>query len=305
VDQSPVDSVRARALAATVLRWYAGAARDLPWRRPEAGAWAVLVSEVMLQQTPVARVLPEYLAWMERWPTPSALADAAAGEAVRMWGKLGYPRRALRLHACAVAIVSRHGGEVPAALDALLVLPGVGEYTARAVASFAFRQRHPVVDTNVRRVVARAVLGNGDAGPPSTTRDLAALEPLVPKAPERAARFAVATMELGALICTARAPQCGICPLRSQCAWLEAGSPPYDGPRRAGQRFEGTDRQVRGRLLDVLRASDSPVTEAALDACWAESVQRNRALDALIADGLIDPLPDGTYALPGHNGSSD
>jgi A/G-specific adenine glycosylase len=299
MNQPPGDLARARALATTVLRWYAAAARDLPWRRPDAGAWAVLVSEVMLQQTPVARVLPEYLAWMERWPTPTALAQAPAGDAVRMWGKLGYPRRALRLHACAVAIVSQHGGEVPDDLAALLALPGVGEYTARAVASFAFRQRHPVVDTNVRRVVARAVLGHGDAGPPSTVRDLAALEPLVPQAPERAARFAVAMMELGAVICTARAPRCAVCPLRSQCAWLGAGSPPYDGPRRAGQRFEGTDRQVRGRLLDVLRTAESPVSQSALDACWAEPVQRNRALDGLIADGLIDPLPDGTFALPG------
>jgi A/G-specific adenine glycosylase len=301
VNQPPGDLARTRALADTVLRWYASSARDLPWRRADAGAWAVLVSEVMLQQTPVARVLPEYLAWMERWPTPSALAQATAGDAVRMWGKLGYPRRALRLHACAVAITAQHGGEVPADLGALLALPGVGEYTARAVASFAFRQRHPVVDTNVRRVVARAVLGQGDAGPPSTTRDLAAMEPLMPLSPERAARFAVAMMELGALVCTARSPQCGLCPLRSDCAWLAAGSPPYDGPRRAGQRFEGTDRQVRGRLLDVLRAAESPVPQSALDACWAQPVQRNRALGGLIADGLIDPLPDGTYALPGHS----
>jgi adenine-specific DNA glycosylase len=154
--------------ADAVLDWYEHAARDLPWRRPDATPWAVLVSELMLQQTPVARVLPAYEAWLRRWPAPPDCAAAPAGEAVRMWGKLGYPRRALRLHEAARAIVDRHGGVVPADLDELLALPGVGAYTARAVASFAYGRRHPVVDTNVRRVVARAVLGQGDAGPPST-----------------------------------------------------------------------------------------------------------------------------------------
>ena len=285
--------------ADTVLDWYARSARDLPWRRPDASPWAVLVSELMLQQTPVARVLPAYEAWLARWPTPAACAAEPAGEAVRMWGKLGYPRRALRLHEAARAVVDRHGGAVPEALEDLLALPGVGSYTARAVASFAFGQRHPVVDTNVRRVVARAVLGQGDAGPPSTARDLAAVEALVPAEPARAARFGVATMELGALVCVARGPRCGSCPVAATCAWRRAGCPPYAGPVKRPQRFAGTDRQVRGRLLDVLRAADGPVPAAALDAAWAEDVQRARALDGLVADGLVDPLPDGTYALPG------
>ena len=283
----------------TVLDWYAEHARDLPWRHPDAGPWAVLVSELMLQQTPVARVLPAYAAWLARWPTPAACAAEPAGEAVRMWGKLGYPRRALRLHAAAGAIVDRHGGAVPDDLDALLALPGVGAYTARAVASFAFGQRHPVVDTNVRRVVARAVQGQGDAGPPSTTRDLAAVAALLPVQPAVAARFGVAAMELGALVCTARAPRCGSCPVRGTCAWRAAGQPAYAGPVKRPQRFAGTDRQVRGLLLDVLRGAAGPVTRAALDRSWAEPVQRARALDGLVADGLVDPLPDGTYALPG------
>ena len=140
-----------------ILRWYADHQRDLPWRRPEASAWSVLVSELMLQQTPVARVLPMHEEWLERWPTPAGLAAEPAGEAVRAWGRLGYPRRALRLHAAAVAIVERHGGEVPDAYGDLIALPGVGDYTAAAVASFAFRQRHVVLDTNVRRVLARAL----------------------------------------------------------------------------------------------------------------------------------------------------
>ncbi|HST65814.1 MAG TPA: A/G-specific adenine glycosylase [Mycobacteriales bacterium] len=285
--------------ADAVLDWYERAARDLPWRRPDASPWAVLVSELMLQQTPVARVLPAYEAWLARWPTPASCAAEPAGEAVRMWGKLGYPRRALRLHEAARAIVDRHGGVVPAGLDELLALPGVGAYTARAVASFAYGRRHPVVDTNVRRVVARAVLGQGDAGPPSTTRDLAAVAALLPAEPARAARFGVASMELGALVCTARAPRCGACPVAARCAWRAAGSPPYAGPAKKPQRFAGTDRQVRGLLLDVLRAADGPVTQAALDRAWSDDVQRARALDGLIADGLLDPLPNGTYALPG------
>jgi A/G-specific adenine glycosylase len=285
--------------ADSVLDWYDTAARDLPWRRPGVSAWAVLVSELMLQQTPVARVLPAYEAWLARWPTPADCAAAPSGEAVRMWGKLGYPRRALRLHEAARTIVRRHGGVVPADLDELLALPGVGSYTARAVASFAYGRRHAVVDTNVRRVVARAVLGQGDAGPPSTARDLAAVEVLLPAAPARAARFGVAAMELGALVCTARAPRCADCPIVGSCAWRTAGCPPYAGPTKRPQRFAGTDRQLRGLLLDVLRAAEGPVPAGALDPVWSDHVQRARALDGLVADGLIDPLPDGTFALPG------
>ncbi|WP_073391677.1 HhH-GPD family protein [Jatrophihabitans endophyticus] len=294
-------SVPARAesaLAGPVLAWYDREARELPWREPGAGAWAVLVSEIMLQQTPVNRVLPAYAAWLARWPTPAALAAAAPGDAVRMWGRLGYPRRALRLHECARQLVARHDGIVPDDVDALLALPGIGAYTARAVAAFAYRQRHPVVDTNVRRVVARAVLGRGDPGPPATTRDLAAVEALLPADAERSARFGVALMELGALVCVARTPRCGSCPVAADCAWLAAGSPAYEGPTVRPQRFVGTDRQVRGLLLGVLRDARHPVGKAALDVVWTDDVQRERSLDSLVADGLVDPLPDGTYALP-------
>ncbi len=279
--------------------WYGEHARDLPWRQPGTSPWAVLVSEIMLQQTPVPRVVPAYAAWLTRWPVPAALAADPPAEAVRMWGKLGYPRRALRLHECAVAITDRHAGAVPSTVDELLALPGVGAYTARAVAAFAFGQRQPVVDTNVRRFVARAVQGQADAGPPSTTRDLAAVETLLPAEPARAARFAVAAMEVGAVVCTARTPRCQACPVRPSCAWLRAGRPAYDGPVKVPQRFAGTDRQVRGLLLDVLRGSADPVGAADLDIAWPDAAQRARALDALVADGLIDPLPDGRFALPG------
>ncbi len=285
-------------LSTVVRDWYDTSARSLPWRQPDATAWAVLVSEIMLQQTPVPRVLPAYTAWLDRWPTPAALAGAGASDAVRMWGKLGYPRRALRLHECARALVAEHGGEVPADVTVLLTLPGIGDYTARAIAAFAFGQRQPVVDTNVRRVVARAVLGVGEAGPPSTRRDLATVEALLPTRPAAAAHFSVALMELGALVCTAKAPRCNDCPLRTECAWQRAGTPAYGGPRTRPQRFAGTDRQVRGLLLDVLRGTDAPVERIQLDVVWPDARPRARALDALIVDGLVDPLPDGRYALP-------
>lgn len=285
--------------ADALLDWYSEHARDLPWRRPGTDAWGVLVSEIMLQQTPVPRVIPAYLAWLARWPTPAALAADPPGDAVRQWGKLGYPRRALRLHECAGVLVREHDGAVPSTVDDLLALPGIGAYTARAVATFAYGQRHPVVDTNVRRFVARAVLGRADAGPPSATRDLATVEVLLPTDRARAARFAIAAMEVGAVVCTARSPRCGACPVRDGCAWRMAGSPPGTGPARLPQRFAGTDRQVRGLLLDVLRGSADPVTAADLDTTWEDAVQRGRALDGLVADGLVDPLPDGRFALPG------
>jgi A/G-specific adenine glycosylase len=278
--------------------WFREAARDLPWRRPETGAWGVLVSEIMLQQTPVSRVLEPYAAWMLRWPTPTALAGDSAGEAVRMWGRLGYPRRALRLHACAVVITSAYGGDVPDDVEALLALPGVGDYTARAVAAFAFGQRAAVVDTNVRRVIARAVLGQGEAGPPSTARDLAAAEALLPEDAAEAAHLSAALMELGALICTARSPACGSCPVGAFCAWRLAGSPAYDGPTARAQKFEGTDRQVRGTLLAVVRNAAKPVRRAELDVTWHDARQRDRALHSLVTDGLLEVTKSGRFRLP-------
>ena len=286
------------ALVDTIVDWYRHAARDLPWRVPGVGAWPVLVSEVMLQQTPVSRVLPAWTGWLERWPSVADLAAASPGDAVRMWGKLGYPRRALRLHECARTIVEQHGGVVPRDVAELESLPGIGSYTARAVAVFAYGDRHPVVDVNVRRVMARTIDAQGQPARPSLPRDHAAVAALLPDDPADAARASVALMELGALICTARTPRCGACPVAASCAWVLAGSPPYPGPSVAAQRFTGTDRQVRGLLLDVLRDADAPVTRAALDVVWPHAAQRERALDTLVVDGLIDPLPDGRFALP-------
>jgi A/G-specific adenine glycosylase len=278
--------------------WFVVAARDLPWRRPETTPWGVLVSEVMLQQTPVARVAPVWTEWMVRWPLPSAFAAASRADVLRAWGKLGYPRRALRLHEAATAIAQHHGDVVPDDLDALEALPGVGSYTARAVLAFGYGRRAPVVDTNVRRVVARAVHGAGDAGPARTKPDLADVDALLPAADDRAAVVSAALMELGAVVCTARAPRCGACPVRDVCAWLAAGRPAYAGPRKPVQGFAGTDRQVRGRLLDVLRAAEVPVERAVLDAVWDDAGQRDRCLVSLLEDGLAEQLDGDRYALP-------
>jgi A/G-specific adenine glycosylase len=235
---------------------------------------------------------------MRRWPTPADLAADAPGEAIRMWGRLGYPRRALRLHECAVAIITRHGGRVPSELDALLALPGIGTYTARAVAAFAYRQRHPVVDTNVRRLVARAVTGLADAGPTTTARDLREVEAMLPEDPELAAHTSVAFMELGALICTARNPRCTICPVVSTCAFRVSGAALPTGPTRRPQGYAGTDRQVRGLLLAVLRESTEPVSRARLDAVWPDATQRGRALSGLLTDGLVIEIGRDLFLLP-------
>jgi A/G-specific adenine glycosylase len=280
-------------LARAAIRWYEASARDLPWRAPGTGAWPILVSEVMLQQTPVARVEPAWREWTARWPTPAALAADSPADAIRAWGRLGYPRRALRLHACATALVERHAGVVPRTLPELLALPGVGDYTARAVAAFAYRQRHPVVDTNVRRLVARCVAGAPDAGPTTTGADLAATAALLPAGPAAAATASVAFMELGALVCTARDPGCRDCPLAAGCAWRAGGRPLPAGPSRRPQRYAGTDRQARGALLAVLRETTGPVPRERLDLVWADAGQRERALATLVADGLVGPAPPG------------
>mgnify|MGYP000850901635 CR=1 FL=1 len=285
-----------------VTDWYRRHARDLPWRSPDCSAWGVLVSEVMLQQTPVARVLPVWLDWMGRWPTPEALARAGQAEAVRAWGRLGYPRRAKRLWECAVVIVERHGGEVPRGRDELLALPGIGDYTASAIGAFAFGQRTVVIDTNVRRLLARAWRGRAGAAPSITRAERELAERVAPAEPCAAATWAVASMELGALVCTARSPRCEECPLASTCAWLAAGRPAEASLVPRTQAWAGTDRQVRGRIMALLRDASAPVNvtgRAELDD--VEPGQLDRCLASLVADGLaaiVDP-ERGTYALAG------
>ncbi len=282
-----------------VISWYDEHARDLPWRRPGTTPWGVLVSEVMLQQTPVARVEPAYELWLRRWPTPAALAADTPAAAIRAWGRLGYPRRALRLHAAARVCVEQYAGDLPHDVRELRSLPGVGEYTAAAVATFAFGERQPVLDTNVRRVHARVFDGvEFPPGPNITVAQRQRAAAALPDDAATAARFSIAVMELGALVCTARSPACQACPLRPDCAWFAAGRPPWQGPPRHGQSYAGTDRQCRGSLLAVLRSASGPVPERALEAAWQDQTQRLRALDGLVADGLVEPLNGSRYALP-------
>ncbi|WP_431795885.1 A/G-specific adenine glycosylase [Microbacterium enclense] len=284
-------------IAAPLIAWYERNARDLPWRRSGFGAWGTLVSEFMLQQTPVARVIPHLEAWLTRWPTPADLAAAAPAAAVTQWANLGYPRRALWLHRAAVEIRDRHDGIVPRDVDALLALTGIGDYTARAVAVFAYGDRHPVVDTNTRRVLARAVAGLAQPGPPGKG-DLARMSAELPSDVDEAAVVNAAAMELGALVCTARAPKCDVCPLAAQCAWRAAGYPASEDRRRRQATYEGSDRQARGAVLKVLRDAD-PAAVRLDDVVpeWPDAAQRDRAIDSLIADGLAEAA-DGALFLP-------
>ncbi|XAS67639.1 A/G-specific adenine glycosylase [Micrococcaceae bacterium Sec5.7] len=277
----------------------------------------MLVSEVMLQQTPVVRVLPVWEEWLRRWPTPADLAGEPAGEAVRAWGRLGYPRRALRLHAAAVAIERNHGGTVPGTYAELLELPGVGSYTAAAVAAFAFGRRETVVDTNIRRVHARLVSGVALPSPSLTAAEIRLAAELMPDDVGSSVRWNAAVMELGALVCTARAPKCTECPVHASCAWLAAGGPPPAYIPK-GQAWHGTDRQVRGAVMAVLRLAETPVPAemfqhapadlgfgtdgtcvplAALHGLKSAPEQLERALAGLLRDGLAE-LDHGGYRLP-------
>lgn len=282
-----------------VADWYAAGHRDLPWRHPDYPAWGILVSEFMLQQTPVARVIPRLAEWLARWPTAADLASVPPGEAVRAWDRLGYPRRALNLHGAAVTIAERYGNRVPSEVDELLALPGVGPYTARAVAAFAYGVRTPVVDTNVRRVLARALDGQAEPGVPKTRRDLEAMEAVLPSDPGRARLANAGVMELGQTVCTPRTPPCEECPLAALCAWRAAGYPDYEGERAPRQkRYEGSDRQVRGLILRELRAAETPVPAEAVSRLWPDAVQLERALAGLLGDGLVSGDAADGYLLP-------
>lgn len=301
----------------SINEWFAETARILPWRAADCRPWGVLVSEVMLQQTPVVRVLPVWEEWLRRWPTPADLAGEPAGEAVRAWGRLGYPRRALRLHAAAVAIERNHGGTVPGTYAELLELPGVGSYTAAAVAAFAFGRRETVVDTNIRRVHARLVSGVALPSPSLTAAEIRLAAELMPDDVGSSVRWNAAVMELGALVCTARAPKCTECPVHASCAWLAAGGPPPAYIPK-GQAWHGTDRQVRGAVMAVLRLAETPVPAemfqhapadlgfgtdgtcvplAALHGLKSAPEQLERALAGLLRDGLAE-LDHGGYRLP-------
>jgi A/G-specific adenine glycosylase len=281
-----------------VNRWYRENGRDLPWRHPDCSPWGVFVSEVMAQQTPLSRVEPVWREWMSRWPTPAALAAAAPGDAVRAWGRLGYPRRALRLHEAATAMVERHDGDVPSTPEELRALPGVGAYTAAAVSCFAFGLPEVVIDTNIRRVHARALEGKAFPHLTLTRAESDLARASMPGDRAEANTWNVAVMELGALVCVARSPRCDICPVADLCGWNVAGRPAYDGPPRRGQAWHGTDRQVRGELLRRLRQAHAAVGLPALVDAGPDRAQVMRCLDSLVADGLIEPLDGATFRLP-------
>ncbi|MCA3763384.1 MAG: A/G-specific adenine glycosylase [Cutibacterium sp.] len=269
-----------------ICAWFDANGRDLPWRRPGTSAWGVLVSEVMSQQTPMSRVIGPWHEWMNRWPTPDDLAEEDSGEAVAAWGRLGYPRRALRLHSCAVAIATEHDGVVPNSYDELVALPGIGDYTASAVVSFAFGGRATVLDTNVRRLIARAESGIANCPTSVTRAERIVADALVPDEDARAAKWAVASMELGALVCTARSPQCEVCPIRDGCRWVIDGRPD-NAPARRGQPWKGTDRQCRGVIMDVVRNSPRGVKVQMALSAWPEPDQASRCLESLLDDGLV------------------
>lgn len=280
--------------------WFTTHARDLPWRRRGTTPWGVLVSEVMSHQTPITRVIPVWEAWLARWPQPSALASSPTGEAVRAWGRLGYPRRALRLHQTATAVVARHGGEVPGAEAELQALPGIGRYTAAAVSAFAFGGRTAVLDTNVRRVLSRLFGGRAQPHPNLSVAEIHAAKALLPSSDTESVTWNVALMELGALVCTARAPTCTVCPVESRCLWRALGSPAYEGTPRRSQAWHGTDRQVRGALMATVREAAGPVARGQLDIAWpGDPGRRDRIIASLVGDGLLEHLPGDEYCLPG------
>jgi A/G-specific adenine glycosylase len=297
----PPNAARTRAFQRALLAWYDATGRDLPWRRTR-DPYAILVSELMLQQTQVARVEEAWVAFLGRFPTVGSLADAPVADVVAAWRGLGYNRRAINLRRAATAIVSDHGGRVPADVAVLETLPGIGPYTARAVATFAFGAEAAPVDVNVARVLARAVAGK----PLGRAEAQALADALVADVPGGDfASWSHALMDLGARRCTARNPGCGTCPVRERCAWRsgvgDGDDPAASGAVRARRqgRFEGSDRYHRGRVVDALRdgslAAEQLPTAAGLA---ADPPRLDRIVAGLVADGLAE-WRRGRLALPG------
>lgn len=276
----------ARRLAA----WWEANARDLPWRFGRATPWGVLVSEVMSQQTQMSRVVPYWEQWMARWPDAAALAAAPKADVIAAWGRLGYPRRALRLQECAAKVASEFQDRLPQTYKELTELPGIGDYTASAVMSFAFGERIAVVDTNIRRVLSRYFLGNESLGGAATPLERALAEVALPEETHDSVLWNQSVMELGATVCTAKQPDCDGCPLRESCRFLAAGRPGLGEKRtRPRQRFAGTDRQVRGIVLNALREADGAAVEyETLKNLWQDAAQLDRCIASLDDDGLIE-----------------
>ena len=314
--------VSAAAACRHLAAWWELNARDLPWRFGRTTPWGVLVSEVMSQQTQMSRVVPYWESWMAVWPDAAALAVASTAEVITAWGRLGYPRRALRLQECARVVAEEYANELPHTYEELVALPGVGDYTASAVLSFAFGERVAVIDTNIRRVLSRVFLGVESRGGAASRAERELAWHVLPEegrgqeASGSSVIWNQAVMELGATVCTAKAPQCGDCPLRGECAFLAAGLPGLGERRtRPRQRFQGTDRQVRGIILNALRqaaaqaargvadgrletGAPGAVPRSQIEQLWPDHVQLDACIASLDEDGLLDMLPDGSLRLP-------
>ena len=275
-----------------IVSWFKKNKRDLPWRNTTP--WGVMVSEYMLQQTPVNRVLPKWNEWMQRWPTPQDLAKATPAQVITAWGRLGYPRRALRLHAAAQIIAEDFNNQVPEDAATLQTLPGIGEYTAAAITAFAFEQQSLVMDVNIRRLLTRIIDGNEHPKPAPTTKEKASRLALKPD--KNAHIWAAATMELGALVCTSKNPICEKCPVISQCNWRKNGYPKTALVRKS-QDWQGTDRKCRGTIVQALRENES-LTENAIKKLWPDESQVEKALKTLQEDLLIEAIPRKRYRLP-------
>jgi len=272
--------------------WFKKSKRDLPWRKTDT--WGILVSEFMLQQTPVNRVLPVYNEWMKRWPTAAHLAKATPAEVITAWGRLGYPRRALRLHECAKVITDRLKGEIPTTEVELRKLPGVGEYTAAAMVAFAFSGRSLVLDINIRRLFVRLFDGAESPTTSATKEEKVRYEELIPKKDPHI--WAAATMELGALVCTSQSPKCAICPVSDKCLWRSLDYPKSDVVKRR-QSWHGTDRQCRGAVVQALRENEI-LTKSQIEQLWDVPSQLEKALLTLLDDGLIEARGKSKFSLP-------
>ncbi|WP_395954602.1 A/G-specific adenine glycosylase [Bifidobacterium myosotis] len=320
----------------------------MPWRFGRATPWGVLVSEVMSQQTQMSRVVPYWTDWMARWPDARALAAAPKAEVITAWGRLGYPRRALRLQECARVVSTDYADELPRTYDELTGLPGIGDYTASAVMSFAFGKRIAVIDTNIRRVLSRVFLGVESRGGAASPAERALANRMLPvdsvdsvdsvddepavtrcgagnavagkkgsgtighrmgrddesgngDTVRRSVMWNQSVMELGAVVCTAKSPLCDACPVAGDCAFLKAGRPGLGERRtRPRQRFQGTDRQVRGLVLAALRGLPAGATLARTDAekLWKDQVQLASCIASLDDDGLVEMTQDGALRLP-------
>ena len=309
MNDSEADDGVALALAA----WWEANARDLPWRFGRATPWGILVSEVMSQQTQMSRVVPYWTAWMAKWPDARALAGAPKAEVITAWGRLGYPRRALRLQECAQMVAERYDDELPRTYDELVALSGVGDYTASAVLSFAYGRRAAVIDTNIRRVLSRVFRGQESLGGSASPLEREMAWRLLPQdSPRRqvsrvkgkvapSVMWNQSVMELGALVCTAKSPLCGQCPLAERCAFFKAGCPGLGQRRtRPRQRFQGTDRQVRGLVLGALRElpAGESLSRERVEGLWDDRAQLASCVASLDDDGLIEILPNGSLRLP-------